>query len=111
RTECAPTIHAAGNPPSRFNTPFLLQQGLSTTNTGRSMSNYMMDNEAFSGLRVIELAQWVFVPVCGALLADWGADVIRIEPPDGDPYRALSTQGIGADGGGVNLGMALANRG
>ena len=71
----------------------------------------MMDNEAFSGLRVIELAQWVFVPVCGALLADWGADVIRIEPPDGDPYRALSTQGIGADGGGVNLGMALANRG
>lgn len=71
----------------------------------------MIDNEAFSGIRVVELAQWVFVPVCGALLADWGADVIRIEPPDGDPYRALSTQGIGADGAGVNLGMALANRG
>lgn len=71
----------------------------------------MTDNEVFSGVRVIELAQWVFVPVCGALLADWGADVIRIEPPDGDPYRALSTQGIGADSGGVNLGVALANRG
>lgn len=70
----------------------------------------MIDNEAFSGLRVIELAQWVFVPVCGALLADWGADVIRIEPPEGDPYRALSTQGIGADSN-INLGMALANRG
>jgi crotonobetainyl-CoA:carnitine CoA-transferase CaiB-like acyl-CoA transferase len=38
-----------------------------------------VDQEAFSGLRVVELAQWVFVPVAGALLADWGADVIRVE--------------------------------
>ncbi len=70
-----------------------------------------MDNEAFSGIRVVELAQWVFVPVAGALLADWGADVIRIEKIDGDPYRALATQGIGTDRGGVNLSVALANRG
>jgi crotonobetainyl-CoA:carnitine CoA-transferase CaiB-like acyl-CoA transferase len=28
----------------------------------------------FEGVRVVELAQWVFVPVAGALLADWGAD-------------------------------------
>ena len=66
---------------------------------------------AFEGIRVIELAQWVFVPVAGALLADWGADVIRIERLDGDPYRGLATQGIGTDSGGVNLSMALANRG
>ena len=50
-------------------------------------------------------------PVAGALLADWGADVVRIERPEGDPYRGLVTQGIGADSGGVNLSMALANRG
>ena len=63
-------------------------------------------------MRVVELAQWVFVPVAGALLADWGADVIRIERPEGDPYRGLMTQGIGTDGGGgVNLSIALANRG
>jgi crotonobetainyl-CoA:carnitine CoA-transferase CaiB-like acyl-CoA transferase len=67
--------------------------------------------DIFEGVRVVELAQWVFVPVAGALLADWGADVIRIEHPDGDPYRALATQGIGSDSGGVNLSMALANRG
>jgi crotonobetainyl-CoA:carnitine CoA-transferase CaiB-like acyl-CoA transferase len=67
--------------------------------------------DIFEGVRVVEVAQWVFVPVAGALLADWGADVIRIEHPDGDPYRALSTQGIGADSGGVNLSVALANRG
>jgi crotonobetainyl-CoA:carnitine CoA-transferase CaiB-like acyl-CoA transferase len=68
-------------------------------------------NDIFEGVRVIELAQWVFVPVAGALLADWGADVVRIEHPDGDPYRALATQGIGSDSNGVNLSLALANRG
>lgn len=67
--------------------------------------------DIFDGVRVVELAQWVFVPVAGALLADWGADVIRIEHPDGDPYRALASQGIGSDSGGINLAVALANRG
>ncbi|MBS9372262.1 CaiB/BaiF CoA transferase family protein [Rhodococcus sp. B50] len=67
--------------------------------------------QAFAGVRVVELAQWVFVPVAAALLADWGADVIRIEPPEGDPYRGLATQGVGTDRGGPNLSMALANRG
>lgn len=70
-----------------------------------------IDNEMFAGVRVVELAQWVFVPVAGALLADWGADVVRIEQPEGDPYRNLATQGIGSDSGGVNLSIALANRG
>jgi crotonobetainyl-CoA:carnitine CoA-transferase CaiB-like acyl-CoA transferase len=70
-----------------------------------------MDHDAFAGVRVVELAQWVFVPVAGALLADWGADVVRIERIEGDPYRALATQGIGTDRGGVNLSVALANRG
>lgn len=65
----------------------------------------------FDGVKVVELAQWVFVPVAGALLADWGADVIRVEKPEGDPYRALATQGIGTDSGGINLSVALANRG
>jgi crotonobetainyl-CoA:carnitine CoA-transferase CaiB-like acyl-CoA transferase len=67
---------------------------------------------AFEGVRVVELAQWVFVPAAGALLADWGADVVRIDKPEGDPYRALATQGIGVDsGGGINTSLALANRG
>jgi crotonobetainyl-CoA:carnitine CoA-transferase CaiB-like acyl-CoA transferase len=66
--------------------------------------------DLFSGVRVVELAQWVFVPVTGALLADWGADVIKIEHPrTGDGYRGLVTQGIG--GPGVNPSMQLANRG
>ncbi len=75
------------------------------------MAEVTADALPFDGIRVVELAQWVFVPAAGALLADWGADVIHIEPLTGDPYRGLMTQGIGADKGGVNLSMAVANRG
>lgn len=70
-----------------------------------------MAEQPFEGVRVVELAQWVFVPVAGALLADWGADVVHVEPVEGDPYRGLATQGIGAERGGVNMSLALANRG
>lgn len=41
------------------------------------------------GVRIIELASWTFVPGAGAYLADLGADVIKVEPPGGDPQRAL----------------------
>src|SRR5262245_43649229 len=65
----------------------------------------------FAGIRVVELAQWVFVPAAGALLADWGADVIHIEPLDGDPYRGLVSLGIHAAGkDGVNMAMEATNR-
>jgi crotonobetainyl-CoA:carnitine CoA-transferase CaiB-like acyl-CoA transferase len=67
-------------------------------------------SDLFSGIRVVELASWVFVPVAGALLADWGAEVIKIEHPvTGDGYRGLVTQGMG--GPGVNPAMEMANRG
>src|SRR5882724_10405610 len=43
------------------------------------------------GIRVIELATWAFVPAAGAVLADWGADVIKIEHPSRpDPMRGLN---------------------
>lgn len=70
-----------------------------------------MSEQPFEGVRVVELAQWVFVPVAGALLADWGAEVVHVEPTEGDPYRGLATQGIGVERGGINLSLALANRG
>jgi crotonobetainyl-CoA:carnitine CoA-transferase CaiB-like acyl-CoA transferase len=44
-----------------------------------------------AGVRVVELATWTFVPAAGAVLADWGADVIKIEHPVmGDPQRGLN---------------------
>jgi crotonobetainyl-CoA:carnitine CoA-transferase CaiB-like acyl-CoA transferase len=42
-----------------------------------------------AGLRVVEMGLWVAVPAAAGILADWGADVVKIEPPAGDPMRAL----------------------
>src|ERR1700728_1335119 len=39
------------------------------------------------GTNVVELGVWVAGPATGGILADWGADVIKIEPPTGDPAR------------------------
>lgn len=40
-----------------------------------------------SGLRVIELATYIAAPGAAGIMADWGADVIKIESPEGDPMR------------------------
>src|SRR6201998_2874527 len=46
------------------------------------------------GIRVLELAQFTFVPAAGALLADWGADVIKVEHPvRGDAQRGFINVG------------------
>ena len=41
------------------------------------------------GVRVIELGVWVAGPACAGVLADWGAEVIKVEPPEGDPQRKI----------------------
>lgn len=48
-----------------------------------------------SGLRVIEFSHMVMGPTCGMILADLGAEVIKIEPPEGDRTRNLPGLGIG----------------
>jgi crotonobetainyl-CoA:carnitine CoA-transferase CaiB-like acyl-CoA transferase len=40
-----------------------------------------------AGVRVIDAASFIAGPVATTIMADLGADVIKIEPPDGDPYR------------------------
>jgi crotonobetainyl-CoA:carnitine CoA-transferase CaiB-like acyl-CoA transferase len=53
------------------------------------------------GVKVVEAAGWTFVPAGGGVLADWGADVIKIEHPEtGDPQRGLSIGTVGAKGAG-----------
>jgi crotonobetainyl-CoA:carnitine CoA-transferase CaiB-like acyl-CoA transferase len=39
------------------------------------------------GINVVELGVWVAGPATGGILAEWGADVVKIEPPTGDPAR------------------------
>jgi crotonobetainyl-CoA:carnitine CoA-transferase CaiB-like acyl-CoA transferase len=48
------------------------------------------------GLKVIEYATYIAAPGAGGLMSDWGADVIKIEPPGGDPIRGFFSS-IGSD--------------
>ena len=62
---------------------------------------------------MLEVAAWTFVPSAGAVLAEWGAEVIKVEPREGgDPQRGLVTMGIADEGGGsVNYMIEIPNRG
>lgn len=42
-----------------------------------------------AGIRVVEMGIWVAGPAAGGILADWGAEVVKVEPPKGDPMRRL----------------------
>jgi crotonobetainyl-CoA:carnitine CoA-transferase CaiB-like acyl-CoA transferase len=56
------------------------------------------------GIRLIEVADWGFVPSAATVLGDWGADVIKVEHPvRGDPIRGLVTSGIVPGAKGVNF--------
>jgi crotonobetainyl-CoA:carnitine CoA-transferase CaiB-like acyl-CoA transferase len=64
-----------------------------------------------AGIRVVEVATHVFVPAAGALLAEWGASVVKVEPPEGgDPYRGLVTAGLHRLHGGHDPYVQSANR-
>jgi crotonobetainyl-CoA:carnitine CoA-transferase CaiB-like acyl-CoA transferase len=64
------------------------------------------------GVRVIEVASWVFAPSSGVVLAQWGADVVKVEDPvSGDPTRGLVHSGAGQHAGGVRLMYEIANLG
>ena len=60
-----------------------------------------------SGLRVIDLSQWLPGPAAGQLLSDLGAEVLKVEPPAGDPMRGLGP----IDGDGVSAWYKAVNAG
>ncbi len=62
------------------------------------------------GLKVVEYATYVAAPGAGGILADWGADVIKVEPPGGDPIR-LFFASVGVDDETRNPVFDLDNRG
>jgi len=69
-------------------------------------------HEVLKGIRVVELAQYVFVPAATAVLAEWGAEIIKVEHPrTGDAYRGLRRSGPLAVSGPVNFAIEHANRG
>jgi crotonobetainyl-CoA:carnitine CoA-transferase CaiB-like acyl-CoA transferase len=67
-----------------------------------------------SGVRVVELASWTYVPSAGVALSDWGADVIKVEGvASGDPGRALVVGGFtrAAARADADFILELSNRG
>ena len=64
------------------------------------------------GVRVLEVAEHTFVPAASALLADWGAEIIKIEHVErGDAMRGLASSGLAIMGDGVHPLLEHSNRG
>lgn len=85
-----PHIHAAGlaepgTPIGRLTQLSLVQR----RGTARPRTTVHPGPLPLTGLRVVELAGYIAGSYVGRLLADMGADVVKIEPPDGDPFRSL----------------------
>ncbi|MEE9557257.1 MAG: CoA transferase [Candidatus Adiutricales bacterium] len=62
------------------------------------------------GLKVIDMGHFVAVPSAGAMLADWGADVLKIEPIDGDAQRSFINLLLKFTGATVNWRFEIHNR-
>ena len=66
--------------------------------------------DILEGIRIVEVGSWVFTPAAGAILADWGADVIKIEDrKNGDPIRGMINAMTTSSG--FNPSSGLVNRG
>ncbi len=62
------------------------------------------------GTNVVEVAEHGFVPSAAAILADWGANVVKVERPSGDPLRLIMSMGFVADTGEFNWLFEQFNR-
>ncbi|MCA2273523.1 CoA transferase [Mycobacterium intracellulare] len=69
-----------------------------------------MNSGPLAGVRVVEAGRFASAPSCATILADWGADVIKIEPPGGDPARGAWTPTTGRRGQPVNPRFDVHNR-
>lgn len=68
--------------------------------------------QVMQGVRILEVAEHTFVPAASALLADWGADVIKIEHVErGDAMRGLAATGVVSIPGDVHVLLEHSNRG
>ncbi len=57
----------------------------------------MSDTGILSGLKVLDVASFIAAPTAALVLADFGADVIKVEPPSGDIYRGVPSLGVMPD--------------
>ncbi len=66
----------------------------------------MPSSGALSGIRVIDFGRFIAGPYCGMLLADMGADVVRIDRRHGSEDRYTGPVTSGGEGGGFSLSIA-----
>jgi crotonobetainyl-CoA:carnitine CoA-transferase CaiB-like acyl-CoA transferase len=77
--------------------------GLTDSTNNDATDAGALSDRMFAGVRVLEVAQWVFAPAAAAVLAAYGAEVVKVEhPKTGDPYRNLYTASLGTGRGKVN---------
>jgi crotonobetainyl-CoA:carnitine CoA-transferase CaiB-like acyl-CoA transferase len=68
--------------------------------------------QVLKGVKVLEVGLYGYVPAATSVLADWGADVVKIEHPQtGDPIRGLAAFGVKPGDGGVTMLWEVLNRG
>src|SRR5437763_3069650 len=67
-------------------------------------------SKPLDGVRVLEAANFVFAPAAAAILGEWGAEVIKVEPLTGDPARMVSAWGVPALVDGVAHLFEMVNR-
>jgi crotonobetainyl-CoA:carnitine CoA-transferase CaiB-like acyl-CoA transferase len=68
--------------------------------------------DVMKGVRILEVAEHTFVPAASAVLADWGADVVKVEHAvRGDAMRGLAKTGVISLGGAVHVLNEHSNRG
>src|ERR1700742_4913707 len=68
--------------------------------------------EVMQGVRILEVAEHTFVPAASALMADWGAEVIKIEHVErGDAMRGLASTGVALIPNDVHILLEHSNRG
>src|SRR5215469_18582842 len=84
---------------------------LSVPCAGRGRRNIV--TSVLEGFRILEVAEHTFVPAASAILSDWGAEVIKVEPLGrGDAMRGLGQTGvIDLGGGDVHPLLEHSNRG
>src|SRR5262245_56386869 len=63
-----------------------------------------------AGVKVVDFSEHGFVPSAAAVLADWGADVVKIERLDGDAMRGIIGSGMVQTIDGVDFLFELVNR-
>jgi crotonobetainyl-CoA:carnitine CoA-transferase CaiB-like acyl-CoA transferase len=62
------------------------------------------------GIKIVDFSEHGFVPSAAAALADWGADVVKIERIEGDPMRSVIRNGLSPDADGTDYLFEMANR-